>query len=150
MNIAKALKVKNRLAGEITRLQTLLQSSNKRDSRVDESTIVFRSDAILKTLAEKINELIELKTKIALANAGIFGKIEELAQTKSLLSQVTALNTTDQPSVKVDPYNAADTRTYSISCFVTEATKEELRKTLQSKIESLQDEIDDYNAKTQI
>lgn len=150
MNIAKALKTKNRLAGEISRLQTLLQSSNKRDSRVDEATIVFRSDKILTALIEKTRELVELKTKIALANAGIFGKIEELAQTKSLLSQISALNTTEQLSVKVDPYNAADTRAYSVVCFIKESDKEESRMTLQSKIESLQDEIDDYNAKTQI
>lgn len=148
MNLAKALKHKNRLAGEISRLQKTFLSSNYKDSRLPAPPL-NSSDAFIQ-LSEKTNELVVLKTKIAAANVGIFESIERMAQIKSLLAQVEALKADDIAAQKVDPYNKECVEKYVLTPYINSAEKENIRSSLQKRIEALQDEIDDYNAKTQI
>ena len=72
MNIKKALKEKNRLVKEIQDLQVRvatynsIEVGNKRPYSVRES---------MELLNEKSNELVELKTKIHVANAPIYKHI---------------------------------------------------------------------------
>lgn len=149
MNIAKALKVKNRLTGEITRLQEQFQASNKYDTR-NPSGVTTPSPEVWNTLYAKINSLIELKTKIATANLGIIGKIELLSQLKSLLTQIDTLDTTESYGVRKDPYVAANTETYDILCWIKDVDKQSIRNSLQNQINDTQDLLDEYNAATEI
>ena len=67
MKISKALKLKNRLAGEIGRLKTLIQTSNVVKNGVErEHDVVKNIDDLNKTVAS----LIDVKTAIALGNTG--------------------------------------------------------------------------------
>lgn len=148
MNIAQALKKKNRLTGELTRLQAIFQSSNSQDSR--QAPPVMDSGAAFEKIAETIKELVELKGRIAAANIGIYKSIELMAQNKSLLSQVNSLPVNESKGNKVHPYDKESKETYDVTCFINGASKEVIRAELQKSIEELQDLIDDYNAKTQV
>ena len=149
MNLSKALKTKNRLTGEIARLQKQFLSSNYKDSRIPDHPPVSSYNIFIQ-LTDKTNELIALKTKIAAANVGIFESIERMAQLKSLLAQVELLPSEITAPQKVDRFDKECKETYVLTPFITPTEKESMRASLQSKIEALQDQIDDYNAKTQI
>lgn len=149
MNLSKALKTKNRLTGEISRLQTQFLTSNYKDSRIPDHPAVS-SIEIFNTLTNKVNDLIALKTKIALANVGIFESIERMAQLKSLIAKVESLNSEITAPQKVDRFDKDSKETFVLTPFILPVEKEKIRADLQAKIEALQDQIDDYNAKTQI
>lgn len=137
------------MTGEISRLQTLLQSSNLADSRTP-TKIVTPSSEIYAQLRLKIAELIVHKAKINAANIGVYDRIETLAQMKSLLSQVSSLRTDEIFNQRVHPHDKDNLEVYSVTAHIDAKTKEALRAELQLNIEALQDEIDEYNATTQI
>jgi len=83
MNLAQALKQKNRLAGELARQQQILQRENAR--RSDSASTVDRED-VLNRIVELSEELGELKGKITKANVNIYPALERMAEYKSLIA----------------------------------------------------------------
>ena len=77
MTLAQALKQKNRLAGELVRLQSIFQRENAR--RSDSVSEIDRM-RIWESILETSRQLGELKGKIAKANIGIYSKIERMAE----------------------------------------------------------------------
>ena len=74
MKLSKALKIKNRLAGEVTRLKGIIQTHNSREG-VQEA--VYQVEAAYAGLKEVVSKLILVKTEIACANAGKVCSSEE-------------------------------------------------------------------------
>jgi hypothetical protein len=68
MKLSKALKEKNRVAGEVAVLKALLAAQNVRPS-----TQSFDYDAreLLARLRAKVDELVKVKTAIAAANVAV-------------------------------------------------------------------------------
>ena len=146
MNLSQALKMKNRLAGELVRQQEILQRENAR-----------RSDNVSKIDRQKIWESIlslslqlgELKGKITRANFNIYPVLERMAELKSRISFLNGL-----------PYKEGEEMSfvgrdqekvvYQWNSFINQQKSDELVAELQETINQCQDEVDQFNATTLI
>ena len=146
MNLSQALKMKNRLAGELVRQQEILQRENAR-----------RSDNVSKIDRQKIWESIlslslqlgELKGKITRANVNIYPVLERMAELKSRISFLNGL-----------PYKEGEEMSfvgrdqekvvYQWNSFINQQKSDELVAELQETINQCQDEVDQFNATTLI
>jgi gas vesicle protein len=146
MNISKALKVKSRLAGEIVRLQNIIKRENSRRSDNISTVIVAREFVKLIETREK---LISLKSAIALATAPLSEKLIRLAETKSEMNFYQSLPTRE--GTEVDIYGSSREKlTYEWTAYNNRQRVDEITEELQDEINTLQDEVDDFNARTQV
>ena len=90
MKIAKALKLKNQLAGEVAQLKDLL---TKQNSRSNKQKFDYNNREVLDRLRAKLAELVKVKAAIGAANAEIYEKIFRLAELKGLVTTLTGLDT---------------------------------------------------------
>ena len=145
MNIAKALKVKNRLAGEISKLQNLIRKENccrnDNPSRVD---VVGE----YKKLTDTITQLVDLKTKISVASQPIFDKIINLQEAKNQINFLNSLST-KEGNEKV-AYGQNTVIDYQWISAINEEKRNKAIKNLEETINNLQDEIDTFNAQTEV
>jgi len=145
MKLSKALKVKNRLAGEVNRLQTLFA----RDNSAEQSRVNTNVANIELEMKEVVANLIEIKTKITQANIGIYEMLARKNEVASMKAFYERLNTRDG-TFKERDYNAGQDIETVYVAFITRDKVDELSKAYQKEIDSLQDEIDEYNATTAI
>lgn len=145
MNLAQALKQKNRLAGELVRQQQILQRENAR--RNDCVSTVDREAVFGKVITLSV-ELGALKAKIAKANVGIYSAIERMAEFKSQISFLQGL--TKRVGEEIAYIGSDKTTTYTWDSYITQEKCDEMVAELQEKINGLQDEVDAYNATTTI
>src|SRR5439155_17404587 len=87
MKIAKALKLKNQLAGDVAQLKDLLAKQNSRSTK---QKFDYDNREVLTRLRAKLDELIRVKASIAAANTEIYDKIFRLAELKGLAATLTA------------------------------------------------------------
>lgn len=146
MNLAQALKQKNRLAGEIARQQVILQRENSR--RSDAVSKVDRSAVLTKILALSA-DLGTLKAKIATANIGIYAALERMAETKSLISFYQGLPKREGEEVQFIGRDD-EKLTYTWDSYITQTECDTRIAALQEQINVLQDQVDTYNATTAI
>ncbi len=143
MTLTNALKVKNRLVGQLKKLQM--------DIQVHNSTCKEREIDIAE-LWEKLNDttekLIDLKTKIAIKTAKISSKLIRLAEEKSKLEFYNILPTKTGEETSVVSYGSNATKTEIWNSFITETKKRELIAKSEEEIAYLQDCIDEFNATT--
>jgi hypothetical protein len=81
MKIAKALKLKNQLAGEVAQLKELLTKQNSRSAK---QKFDYENREVLTRLRAKLAELVKVKAVVAAANAEIYKKIFRLSELKGL------------------------------------------------------------------
>ena len=144
MKLSKALKEKNRIAGEINRLKTLISRENSRDVK-SSSTVDVASLWI--NLLNTTEKLIKVKTEIFKANVGIYDKIVRMAELKGRSAWLSSINTNNE---KIEnPYGTNIMVTEYKACFKLEDV-DRMTKDLQDEIAKLQDEIDEYNATVSI
>ena len=146
MNLAQALKQKNRLAGEIARFQQILQRENSR--RNDNVSKVNRQE-ILDTIIKLSKELGYLKAAIAKANVGIYSAIERMAEYKSLISFYQSLPKREGQEIAFVGRDQ-EKLVYTWDSLITQEKCDSAVLELQTVINDLQDQIDAYNATTQI
>ena len=79
MTLAAALKEKNRLAGELSRNWSMIAKENSK--REDVSRVIDVAEVYQKVQLYR-EKLVELKTKIGLANAGNLERIYRLEELK--------------------------------------------------------------------
>jgi chromosome segregation ATPase len=146
MNLAQALKKKNRLAGEIVRFQQIFQRENAR--RNDSSSQVDREDVWEKILSLS-DELGELKSKITQANVDIYPALERMSELKSRIAVIQVLNKREGEEL-IPLHGDRDPLKYTWDSFINQATADEMVAELQEEINDLQDKVDKYNATTQV
>jgi hypothetical protein len=150
MTIARALKEKNRIAGKIKKLQNDIQKYNHtRDDRPSD----YNSNELYEELQTQIKALIELKTKLANANIGILEKLIQLSEVKSAISFWSNFRTGQEfEPIKDSKYVNGEYVTVEISGGHTISNKvvQERIVSMQLFADSLQDDIDEYNAATKI
>lgn len=146
MNLAQALKQKNRLAGEISRLQQILIRENAR--RSDSVSTVDREE-VLDRILEVSEELGVLKAKIATANTGIYSALERMAEYKSLIAFYQGLPKREGEEVLFVGRDQ-EKLTYQWDSLVNQERCDEEVAELQERLNELQDEVDAYNATTSI
>lgn len=146
MNLAQALKQKNRLAGELVRQQQILQRENAR--RSDSVSTVDR-EAVYERILEISEELGELKGKITQANVNIYPALERMAELKSRIAFVQGLQKREGEEVVFVGRDQEQVK-YTWDSFINQQRADETVAELQEQINDLQDEVDAYNATTEI
>ena len=153
MKLAKALKVKNRLVGELNQLKTELQREN---SRRDDNPSKVDCKSLYDDIETKRDNLIALKASICSANAGspnkdagIYQKIDEMSELKSFINFLAGLPKREGEELTLIGVNR-EKLTYQWTAFINQEKADALTKELQLKINKLQDEIDEYNAVTEV
>lgn len=145
IKLAKALKEKNRLVGEIVRLKSIIEREN---SRNEKSTSKVDRDDLWERLAKATESLISIKTAIFTANAKVYDKIARMGELKDRAQWITGLNTQDgefeSPSYRAEPVKNV------IIAHKKQADVDAMTTALQEQIAALQDELDTYNATTEI
>ena len=80
MKLTKALKLKNQLAGEVAQLKDLLAKQNVRSTK---QKFDYDNREVLARLRAKLDELVLVKTGLALANAEAYEKIFRLPNSRA-------------------------------------------------------------------
>lgn len=155
MKLFKALKIKNRLVGELNLLRTAVRRDNVAWIRTtaDNETRGKRAadpKGILDKIAEKTTELIALKTAICKANVGIYHKISRMAECKASIDFLEGLRFAGDDDVHSDYTGKTVWVTRHEDVFYSkEAACAEIER-LRKEIERLQDDVDEYNAVTEV
>ena len=145
ITLSQALKEKNRLAGEIQRLWSMVAKEN---SKREDRKRVIDVEETYRTIELYTAKLVELKTKIGIANAGNLERIYQMEEYKNRITQLANVNTDDS----TDVITLSDTQYKELKrTVVFDAAKIwQMREALQRECNRLQDEMDDYNASTRI
>jgi hypothetical protein len=104
MKIAKALKLKNKLAGEVAQLKDLLSKQNVRSTK---QKFDYDNSKVLADLRAKVDELVKVKTALGAANAEAYDKIFRLAELKGLVKTLTDLDTKQGVLVERGDYGSS-------------------------------------------
>ena len=139
ITLAQALKEKNRIVGEISKLWTLVNHEN---SCWEYHTRSISVEETMKTINSYTEKLIELKTKIGKANEGNLQNMYALDEYKSQISKLEKLDTSEDIRYRGIKDDIMEVR----SAEITAADVIEQVKQLQLKCNQLQDAIDAYNA----
>jgi hypothetical protein len=142
MNLAKALKVKNKKLAEYNKTLQKVMAYNSYD-------VTSKKDYNAKTLLDlaetQLQEYVLFKTAIHTASQPVRDKIFLIGELKSLLNRIQNLSTTE--GVYKDRY-APEGSTFA--CDINQLEKDAKIEALEAGIEKLQDELDYFNAKTEI
>lgn len=141
MNIKQALKKKNKLVGLIN--EEFYKASQY--NVVDEGNPrPYSATAAIGEWMRLSNDLIVLKTKIHEANLPVYDKIFELSELKNQVKHLKSLNCV---SGKVSS-RWGDGEPTIKHAEISVVEKDGMVKNLESRIESLQDELDQWNHNT--
>lgn len=140
MKIAKALKLKNQLAGEITHLKGVLESQN---CRPEKQPFDYDTVEVLAELQRKIRNFTQVKAAIAAANAEIYDKIFLIAELKGLIKALKGMDTRHGSIFEGSSYNGRNEIVYRAQIKRAEADRMITEK--QSEIARVQDELDTFN-----
>lgn len=142
MNLAKALKVKNKKIAEYNKTLQKVMAYNSYDvtSKKD-----YNAKNLLQLAEVQLQQYVDFKTAIHKASEPVRHKIFMIGELKSLLSRIQSLSTTE--GVYKDRY-APEGSTFA--CDITQLEKDAKIEEIETAIESLQDELDYFNATTEI
>lgn len=144
VTIARALKEKNRVAGKLAKVRELVKAENSHEVKVP------RSVEVKDLYAESwrlMSRLIDIKSAVAVANAGIVAKIIALDEVKAAICYLNGLDT-KEGVFEESNYNGKVVREYQAELRQAEVLKEIDR--LQKQAEDIQDSLDEYNAVTKV
>jgi hypothetical protein len=136
ITLAKALKVKNRLAGQIAKFNKAITTYNS----VQEGSEQPDVRAAYEARKAIIRHLVDLKTTISLANAPIQRTIYELAELKALVALLNSVSTRHGKSLEGYANNPI---TYVAALRVGDVNAEVRR--LEAAIDRMQDQLDTFN-----
>jgi hypothetical protein len=138
ITLAKALKVKNRLAGRLAKVQADIQAYNSvPEGQADQVNV----PALMKTREELVVALVGLKTAINEANREAQRDIYDLAEKKGTVQFLTGVNTRHGPQPAVYP----NTTEVSYVAALRKADVDALVARLEKEIDQLQDRLDQFN-----
>jgi hypothetical protein len=142
MNVSQALKQKNKLAIELKKQYNIAQRYNQ----IEEGNIRrYSAQEALDKASTLAIELTELKTKIHLANAPMYGKIFQMAELKGRIKELKQIPI--QEGKQAGSYGSSET-VKEVEINVAEIDK--MVEQLELQIESIQSELDIHNSTTQI
>jgi hypothetical protein len=143
MKVKQALKYKKKLASKMNQEFSKVQMYNS----VEEGSIrVYDVVESMKNWLDMSEELVELKTKLHLANAPVYGKIFRMSELKSQLSNLKQLDCVD--GKYFDRYGRGEAIVKTAKISVLE--KDQMVLKIEEEIERLQEELDEHNATTSI
>ena len=138
ITLAKTLKVKNRLAGRLAKVQVDIQAYNSiPEGQADQVNV----PVLLKTREELVGALVSLKTAINDANREAQRDIYDLAEQKATAQFLAGVNTRHGPQPAVYP----NTTEVSYVAALKKADVDALVARLEKDIDQLQDKLDQFN-----
>ena len=143
MKVKQALKYKKKLASKMNQEFSKVQMYNSVEEGSARVYDVVESMRNWLTMSE---ELVELKTKLHLANAPVYGKIFRMSELKSQLSNLKQLDCVD--GKHFDRYGRGEAVVKTAEISVLE--KDQMVSKIEEEIERLQEELDEHNATTSI
>jgi len=143
MNLAKALKVKNKKIAEYNKTLQKVMAHNSYDvtSKKD-----YNAKELLQLAEVQLAAYVDLKTAIHAASQPVRSKIFLIGELKSLLGRIQSLSTTE--GLVRDRYSSSDGATYAAD--ISQLEKDAKIEALETEIEALQDALDYFNATTEI
>lgn len=142
ITLARALKEKNILAGEITKLFTRLKLSNSFNSR---NKPTYDCKELLPQITKKQEQLIELKLLISKATDPVREIVLSMAEIKTTIANLKAVNI---QSGEVNPGYAKEP--VIMTAQISEAERDNLVDQYEEQINKFQDQLDKHNATTEI
>jgi len=143
MKVKQALKYKKKLASKMNQEFSKVQMYN---SVEEGSTRVYDVKESMQNWLRMSEELVELKTKLHLANGPVYGKIFRMSELKSQLSNLKQLDCVD--GKHFDRYGRGEAVVKTAEINVLE--KDQMISKIEEEIERLQEELDEHNATTSI
>lgn len=146
MKVKQALKQKKKLASKMNEMFGRVSSYNSVEHG---TTRVYDAKESMNEWMKMSQELVELKTKIHLANAPVYGKIFLMSELKSQLSNLKMLDCTE------GKYNDSYGRRMGNEPIIktTQITlleRDKMIASIEDEIEKIQEELDEHNATTSI
>jgi len=144
MNIKQALKEKNKLAKKVT---DLMDRTNRNNSMDEGAVRSYDPKESLEQALQMVDDLVNLKTKMHMANAEVYDKIFRMSEYKSLVKYLKTLNCS-QGTIVTSRYG--DTTARQMTTVITEVERDALVEKYETLIDNLQTELDTHNATTHI
>jgi hypothetical protein len=144
MNIKQALKEKNKLAKKVT---DLMDRTNRNNSMDEGAVRSYDPKESLEQALQMVDDLVNLKTKMHMANAEVYDKIFRMSEYKSLVKYLKTLNCS-QGTIVTSRYGDSTAR--QMTTVITEVERDALVEKYETLIDTLQTELDMHNATTHI
>ena len=144
MNIKQALKEKNKLAKKVT---DLMDRTNRNNSMDEGAVRSYDPKESLEQALQMVDDLVNLKTKMHMANAEVYDKIFRMSEYKSLVKYLKTLNCS-QGTIVTSRYG--DSMARQMTTVITEVERDALVEKYETLIDNLQTELDTHNATTHI
>jgi hypothetical protein len=144
MNIKQALKEKNKLAKKVT---DLMDRTNRNNSMDEGAVRSYDPKESLEQALQMVDDLVNLKTKMHMANAEVYDKIFRMSEYKSLVKYLKTLNCS-QGTIVTSRYGDSTAR--QMTTVITEVERDALVEKYETLIDTLQTELDTHNATTHI
>ena len=142
MNIKQALKLKNKLVTQMKEQYEIAKAHNSIEQGNPRRYSAL--DAFNKAV-ELSNSLIELKTKIHLANGPVYGLIFQMSELKNHIKQLKSLPV-DEGKV-TERYGSITTIK---EAEINIAERDDIVKSIENQIEEIQDKLDTHNTITEL
>jgi hypothetical protein len=143
MTITQALKEKNKKIGLITKLQERLRQYNS----VERGAVrEYDPRKVLEELKGEINALVVLKHRIHTASAEVRDKIFLQSELKNFISQLKCVPTAT--GVIRDRYSREEP--VHVEAVISRSEMDVMLESLEKQVESIQEELDQYNHTTKI
>lgn len=144
MTIKQALKQKNKLVKNITENTKLLQEYNSVEVGNQRP---YSSVELYNEIQKDTKELASLKAKIHIANTPVMEDIFLMSEMKSIIVALKKMDCTEGKSNR-DRYRLESELVFTSEISLVNRNQE--IKSLEVKIEEIQDKLDTFNATTEI
>lgn len=145
MKLHKALKLRKRIVGEISRLKDQINTKNSYIAG-SVNPEKYSVNELYIELQKKIDELVALKFVINEANREIQSKIYILSETKALIAFWNEVSVVE--GTQTFGYADVATREYNVQ--IDEEKRNQIVREFQIKVDALQEELDTFNYTTEI
>jgi hypothetical protein len=139
MTLAKALRVKNRLASKLHKKKSIVGLYNSYNEKNPPNYVIPQ---LLEDIVVLGSQLIELKTAISLANKGIAKQLHELEEAKSAITFLNEINR------KEGTFTDYGQEPITFKVFMKDIEIAKVIEEQQDVIETIQDEINQFNTST--
>jgi hypothetical protein len=143
MNLTKALKHKKKLVKQADEMFVRFSKYNSQPV----GFVGYDPAVAYESWLSLTNELVDLKTKIHIANEPIAHKIFRLGELKNLISRLRNVET---KSGSFKEYRYSDAEPVEYVAFLSLFEKDEQIAAWEAELETIQEEIEAFNAITKI
>lgn len=148
ITLRKALVKKNQLKGRVNELKTLIERKNSNREDAAPSSVVDVK-LLMQELQCEVSKLIRLKTGICKANVGIYETLSRLEEAKSQVEWLGSLDTFEGTR-SASMFGGQAESTVPFIAQYKEGEVREMRAALKKEIETLLEEVDEFNSTTKI